>query len=183
MAGCNAGTPTQPTPSASASPSVSVASQPGQLKGALALAMRHLDAFPFVASNPYHLVGFRGKSLDESGATMASADSTWEFTFSRYTDPTPSQRYDLVTVVVPGAGNTSATQSQSTDVAMSPVENWDGATDAGTPDSPDFLAPLKNAGVSTKGAIITFAQGKVRAEAGGKSVMYDVAEGTFGSVQ
>lgn len=183
ISGCSGGTPTTPTPSTSASPSVSVQSQPGRLKGALALAMRHLDSFQMVASNPYHLVGFRGRALDDNGATTANPDSTWEFTFSRYADPTPAQRYDVVTVTVPGTGNTSAIQSQSTDVALSPVESWDNATDASTPDSPDFLAPLKNAGAKLAGAIVTFSQGKVIAEAGGKSVIYDVSEGTYSEVR
>jgi hypothetical protein len=128
-------------------------------------------------------VAFRGRGLDESGATTASADSTWEFTFSRYTEDVAAQRYDTVTVVVPGSGATSATQAVSTDVALSPVENWDNASDGASPDSPDFLAPLKAAGASTANAIITLAQGTVRVDAGGKHVQYDTAEGTFGKVQ
>jgi hypothetical protein len=183
ISGCSAGVPSTPSASSSTSTTVSAVSGPGRLKGALALAIAHLDAFPLPASNPYHLVGFRGRALDESGATTAVADSTWEFTFSRYADDSAEQRYDVVTVSVPGVGNTAAVRALSTEVGLSPIEGWDAASDGATPDSPDFLAPLKAAGASTQNAIVTLSQGHVRAEAGGKFVMYDVAEGKFGPIQ
>jgi hypothetical protein len=180
ISGCSGGVPTTPTASSSASSTVSTTSGPGRLKGALALAIAHLDAFPLPASNPYHLVGFRGRALDESGATTAVADSTWEFTFSRYADDSAEQRYDVVTVSVPGVGTTSATRALSTEVGLSPIEGWDAAADSATPDSSDFLATLQSAGVSTQNGIVTLSQGRVRVEAGGKAVVYDVAEGKYG---
>ena len=180
ISGCSSGAA---APAPQTATSVSVASQPGRLKGALALAMRHLDAFPLAASHPFHLVAFRGKGLDESGTTTAVPESAWEFTFSRYLEDLPSQQYNVVTVTVPGAGATSVAERTSEDPHFSPIEHWDSVTDGAAPDSPDLLAPLKAAGVTTTGAVISYEQGKVKAEAGGKSVTYDPVERTFSPVQ
>lgn len=180
ISGCSAGVA---TPAVAPPTSVSVASQPGRLKGALELATRHLDVMARPASHPFHLVGFRGKALDEFGTTTATAESGWEFTFSRYAEDLPSQKYEVVTVAVPGTGATSLTASASEDAALSPIEHWDAAKDGTSPDSSDLLAPLKASGVATSGATISFAQGLVKAEASGKSVTYDPGERKFSAVQ
>ncbi|MFN3432614.1 MAG: hypothetical protein ACK46X_22035 [Candidatus Sericytochromatia bacterium] len=182
ISGCSAGAPMTPGAGTSSTTTTGVTSAPGRLKGALALAMRHLDVQPRAASNPFHLVGFKGKGLNE-GSTVVAPDSAWEFTFSRYAEGEVSQKYDIVTVSVPGAGATTMTASVSTDATLSPIENWDAALDGNSPDSNELLAPLKAQGVATLGAMLTLSQGKVKAEAGGKSVVYDTAESKYEPVQ
>lgn len=179
ISGCSGNLPAAPTPTSN----VSVASQPVHLKGALELATRHLDVMPRAASHPFHLVAFRGKGLDENGNTTASAESGWEFTFSRYAEELPSQKYEVVTVALPGAGASSLAVKESEDATLSPIEHWDGAKDGASPDSFDLVAPLKASGVATAGATISFSQGMVKVEASGKSVTYDTAERQFSPVQ
>lgn len=179
ISGCTGAMPVSPTPA----PSVSVASQPVHLKGALELATRHLDVMPRAASHPFHLVAFRGKGLDENGNTTATAESGWEFTFSRYAEDLPSQKYEVATVTLPGTGASSLAVKASEDAALSPIEHWDAAKDGASPDSFDLVAPLKASGVATAGATITFSQGTVKVEASGKSVSYDPGERQFSPVQ
>lgn len=163
--------------------SVSVTSAPARLRGALALARRHLDVLPLAASHPYHLVAFAGRGLDDQGATIAAAGSDWQFTFSRYNEPGPTQSYDVVTVTVPGSGPTRVVGAVSQDAALSPIENWDDAVDAAAPDSSDLLAPLRAAGVATAGATITLTQGEVKIAAGGKQTVYDPRDNRFSAVE
>ena len=66
---------------------------------------------------------------------------------------------------------------------LSPIENWDAGIDPASPDSKDFLAPLKAAKVSTAGATISLDQGVVTIKAGGKTTTYSTSEGTYSPVQ
>jgi hypothetical protein len=176
--GCN-GAQAPTTVGTTAGSTVGVTSGPARLRSALTLALRHLDLLPRAASQPFHLVAFRGRGLDENGGTIAANGSDWEFVFSRYAESGPSQRYEVVSVLVPGAGQTRVTSLESTDPAMSPIENWDQAAEGSSPDSADLLAYLKGKGVATAGATITFAQGVVRIEAGGKAYAYSPTEGDY----
>lgn len=171
-------------PSATTGTTASVQSEPARLRGALTLAMLHLDSLSNTASKPFSLVAFKGQGLDAEGTTVPASGSHWEFTFSRYAEGGPSTRYQIASVLVPGTGPTRLTVTESEDVALSPIERWDNAlTDTLTPDSQEFLKPLKEAGVPTAGATITLRRGEVLVTAGGKSTTYDTQEGTFSPVQ
>lgn len=180
MSGCT----TTAVPPTTTVNTVSVQSEPARLRGALTLAVLHLDSLANTASHPFHLVAFKGQGLDAEGTTVAASGSQWEFTFSRYADPGPSTRYQVASVLVPGTGPTRIAVNESQDQALSPIGHWDAAmSDPQTPDSPDLLAPLKAAGVQTAGAVITLREGVVTITAGGKSTTYDPIEGTYAPVR
>ena len=69
------------------------------------------------------------------------------------------------------------------DALLRAIENWDAGIDPASPDSKDFLAPLKAAKVSTAGATISLDQGVVTIKAGGKTTTYSTSEGTYSPVQ
>lgn len=178
LAGCSP-SPVQPTGSST----MSVNSAPAQLRGALTLARLHLNGLPLAASNPFHLVRISGRHLDATGATVPTGESLWEFVFSRYAESVATQKYETVTVLVPGTGATQVLRGESADPALSPIEHWDDAIDATSPDSEELLAPFKRQGLPTAGAEIAYAQGKVTVTAGGKQLTYDTAERTFSAIR
>lgn len=152
------------------------------LRGALALAAQHVTALP-PATDAYHLVGFRGEHLDARGRTVPAAGSAWTFTFSRYAQPDASRSYKVVEVIVPGSGYTVIREADSTDEALSPIENWDGLLARTGPDSADLLAPLRVNGAAPDGATIALARGLVTVSANGKTATYDTARNAFSAVQ
>jgi hypothetical protein len=157
-------------------------SVPSPFRYALSAAMRFLDDLDRPASNPFHLVAFTGTALDQDGKTTPATGSAWTFVFSRYTDTQPTQSYEIVTIVVPGAGSVTRTLGTSQEPALSPIENWDAALDSASPDSKDFVAPLKAKGVATAGAQITLKQGVITIQAGGKTATYNTADASFAAV-
>lgn len=161
---------------------VAVVSAPGPFRAALGVALRHLDELPHPASSPFHLVAFTGQGLDENGNSTPAVGSGWTFTFSRYADVSPTTRYEIVTVSVPGVGSTQLTDELGTDQNLSPIENWDAGMDAASPDSKDFLAPLKAKKLSTVGAKISLSRGVITIEAGGHSTTYNTTDGSFAAV-
>jgi hypothetical protein len=168
--------------STTASSQVVLDSAPSRFRVALTVAMRMLDTLDRPASNPFHLVAFSGRALDMDGNTTAAVGSDWTFVFSRYQDSQPTQTYETVTIVLPGVGAATRTLGTSQDPSLSPIENWDAATDGGSPDSKDFVAPLKAKNVNTAGASIQLKQGVVTITAGGKSTTYNTSDASFAAV-
>ena len=126
---------------------------------------------------------FRGEHLDARGRTVPAVGSAWTFTFSRYASEAPTAEYEVIEVLVPGAGYTIVQTSQSTDETLSPIENWDSLLGRTGPDSPDLLAPLREQGVAPDGATISLARGLVTVKADGREATYDTARNTFSSVK
>ncbi len=153
------------------------------MRAALTLALRHLDYLPLPASHPFYLVAFKGRALDENGATTAANGSDWEFVFTRYAEAIASQRYEYASIVVPGIGVTRLSRGVSEDAAMSPIENWDAAEDGSSPDSFDMLTPFKAKGLPAAGATMVLSRGLVTIQAGGKSTTFNTLEGSYTPIQ
>lgn len=161
---------------------VATTSAPGPFRAALQVALQHLDALPHPASAPFHLVAFSGTGLDENGNSTPAVGSGWSFTFSRYADVAPTASYETVTIAIPGVGTTSVSDTVSQDADLSPIENWDAGTDPASPDSKEFLAPLKAKNLATAGASIVLKAGVVTITANGRSTSYNTVDGTFAAV-
>src|SRR5688572_5895866 len=86
---CGCQQPPSAMPAAGAALQVAL-SQPLTLRGALRVALQHIDRLRTPPSTePFHLVAFRGAGLDDTGRTVAAHGSGWRFTFSRYSAPPP----------------------------------------------------------------------------------------------
>ncbi|MDB5095935.1 MAG: hypothetical protein JWM80_356, partial [Cyanobacteria bacterium RYN_339] len=176
--GCSGQVPSATT----SSTQIVLNSGPSRFRLALTVAMKFLDDLDRPASNPFHLVAFTGRALDMDGNTTAAVGSDWTFTFSRYLDSQPNQTYETVTIFVPGTGAVTRTLGTSKDPVLSPIENWDAAMDGTSPDSKDFVAPLKAKNIATAGASIELKQGVITIKAGGKTTTYNTADASFASV-
>lgn len=180
LAGCQQAPVAMPTAASALQVSLS---QPLSLRGALRVALQHIDRLRTPPNaEPFHLVAFRGERLDDSGRTVAAHGSAWTFTFSRYNAPPPAADYDVVEVFVPGTGYTALGSGVSSDLAVSPIENWDGLFAEGAPDSAELVWPLKAKGVAVNGASISLAKGVVTIQADGKTATYSTAEGAFSAI-